>query len=155
MQRMAAKNPSWSDLQLRCVLYWQQTARKQLAVKIETALTALPGYEATWCPEGMGVNVTATLEQVGIILEWPPQQIARQVAFLGMPKTEQRSYRWLDNGEVMLTGDEFATRSTSGERYKPDDPNDIIAVWRPIPADNVGAAYNPYEFIAVRRIVNE
>lgn len=68
----------------KCVLYWQNTARKQLQAKIYAALATLPGYEATWCPEGMGVNVTETLAKAGITLEWPPKQIARQVAFLGI-----------------------------------------------------------------------
>lgn len=69
----------------KCVLYWQNTARKQLQAKIDAALATLPGYEATWCPEGHGVNVTETLAKVGITLEWPPKRIARQVAFLGVP----------------------------------------------------------------------
>lgn len=86
MKRMKERNPGWTDRQLRCVLYWQGTARKQLKAKIEAALATLPGYEATWCPEGMGVNVTLTLKEAGIDLEWPPNKIARQVAFLAKPK---------------------------------------------------------------------
>ena len=88
MSRMAEKHPQWSDRQLRCVLYWQQTARKQLREKILVVMTenpALAGYTDTWCPEGMGVNVTETLAAVGITLEWPPEKIVRQVAFLGYP----------------------------------------------------------------------
>lgn len=82
MTRMAERNPSWTDRQLRCVLYWQPTARKQLSMLIDAALATLPGYEATWCPEGMGVDVTATMQRAGVTLEWPPMRIARQVAFL-------------------------------------------------------------------------
>lgn len=85
MARMATRNPTWSERQLRCVLYWQQTARKQLAAKIEQTLGQLPGYAATWCPEGMGVDVTATLANAGVTLEWPPVHIARQVALLAKP----------------------------------------------------------------------
>jgi hypothetical protein len=90
VERMQAKHPGWSDRQLYCVLYWQNTARKQLKEKIATVLAEqkFVGYEATWCPEGMGVNVTETMQQVGIELEWPPKQIARQVAFIGFPQTE-------------------------------------------------------------------
>lgn len=87
--RMKLRNPTWTDRQLRCVLYWQQTARKQLSEKLEAALAILLGYEATWCPEGMGVNVTATLENAGILLEWPPIRIARQVAFLAKPHSSR------------------------------------------------------------------
>lgn len=85
VKRMAVKNPAWSERQLACVLYWQGTARKQLNAKIQAALDHFPGYVATWCPEGMGVNVTETLAAVGIDLEWPPKQIARQVALLAVP----------------------------------------------------------------------
>lgn len=96
--KMAIRNPSWGERQLRCVLYWQGTARKQLREKIEKVLhspTVLHhgvwttpsslGYEATWCPEGMGVDVTATMERAGIHLEWPIVKIARQVALIGKP----------------------------------------------------------------------
>jgi hypothetical protein len=70
----------------KCVLYWQGAARAALRKKIGAALSTMPGYEATWCPEGHGVNVTETLKNVGIILEWPPKRIACQVAFLGVPR---------------------------------------------------------------------
>lgn len=87
VERMRLKNPDWTDRQLYCVLYWQNTARKQLDEKIQSVLPALSGYEATWCPEGMGVNVTTTLGRAGIRLEWPARKIARQVAFLAFKKT--------------------------------------------------------------------
>lgn len=83
MAKMAIRNPHWSDRQLRCVLYWQGTARKQLRSRIISALISLPGYSATSCPEGQGVDVTATLAATGVWLEWPPVNIVRQVAFLG------------------------------------------------------------------------
>lgn len=85
VERMAARNPGWTDRQLRCVLYWQGTARKQLNQKINALLSPgwFPGYAATICPEGMGVDVTATMAAAGVILEWPPAKIARQVAFIG------------------------------------------------------------------------
>lgn len=73
-----------SDDEAKCVLYWQGKARSQLNRLIKIA--AVPtGYTATWCPEGMGVNVTATLAAVGIHLEWPAVRIARQVALMGVP----------------------------------------------------------------------
>lgn len=86
--RMAASHPTWSDRQLRCVLYWQPRARKELDARIRHALSARScrGYAATWCPEGMGVDVTATMMKAGIHLEWPPAGIARQIAFLAAPK---------------------------------------------------------------------
>ena len=89
--RMRERNPAWSDRQLRCVLYWQSKARKQLASRIDRTLasSSCMGYSMTWCPEGMGVDVTTTLSEVGIDLEWPPIQIVRQVALLGVPRVHR------------------------------------------------------------------
>lgn len=85
--RVAEKNPTWSDRQLRCVLYWQPKARKQLEAKIQHLQRGeLSRYSVERCPEAMGVNVTETLANAGIFLEWPPVQIARQVALFGMLK---------------------------------------------------------------------
>lgn len=76
-----------TDAEAECVLYWQGAARKQLKQCVEKLLSRLPkGYEATQCPEGMGVNVTATLAACGVDLEWPPRNIARQVALVGRLK---------------------------------------------------------------------
>jgi predicted metal-binding protein len=83
VERMRSLHPDWSERQLRCVLYWQAGARKQLKKQIGEALRDMPYYIAETCPEAMGVNVTQTLHQVGIELEWPPVHIARQVALLG------------------------------------------------------------------------
>jgi predicted metal-binding protein len=84
--KMKLKHPTWSDRQLRCVLYWQGSARKQLKAQIRKELVALPGYMVTMTPEGMGVNVTKTMAEVGIILEWPPVHTARQIAFMAERK---------------------------------------------------------------------
>jgi hypothetical protein len=37
----------------------------------------------------MGVNVTETLRLEGIVLEWPPVRIARQVALIAYPNNVQ------------------------------------------------------------------
>jgi predicted metal-binding protein len=85
--RMKAKHPKWSLRQLVCCLYWQRGARKKLKVKIQESLLRLPReYEANACPEAMGVNITATLADIGIVLEWPPVQTVRQVALLGIKR---------------------------------------------------------------------
>ena len=55
----------------------------------EFAFLVQPGHEdfvADYGPEAGGVDVTATLRRAGIRLEWPPRIIARQVAFLGIPR---------------------------------------------------------------------
>jgi len=88
IERMRTLHPDWSDRQLRCVLYWQAGARRELKNKILALreCSQFPvGYVVETCPEAMGVNVTATLLGVGIELEWPPVRIVRQVALLGMP----------------------------------------------------------------------
>ncbi len=81
--RMRASHPGWSQRQLECCLYWQPAARKDLAFKIRQFLFGHPGYTADTCPEAGGVNVTETLRQVGVELEWPPKRIVRQVAIAG------------------------------------------------------------------------
>lgn len=89
MQRMKEKHPRWSDRQCACCLYWQGTVRKQLREEIAYNINRraiFDGYPmtATDCPEAMGVDVTATMKQAGIILEWPPKKIVRKIAFLGV-----------------------------------------------------------------------
>ena len=85
--RMREKNPTWSDRQLYCVLYWQPKARKQLETKIvDLCCGILSDYSAERCPEAMGVNISETLANAGIALEWPPRKVARQVALLGIRK---------------------------------------------------------------------
>jgi predicted metal-binding protein len=85
--KMKEKHPEWSQRQLVCCLYWQGRARKKLKEKILKASSQLPQrYQVTACPEAMGVNITATLSNVGIVLEWPPVKIVRQVALFGVKK---------------------------------------------------------------------
>ena len=83
VRRMKRKHPEWSDRQLVCCLYWQGTARKQLEAEIKRQLDFLEGVRVERCPEAMGLNVTATLAKLGIVLEWPPRKVAHQVAFAG------------------------------------------------------------------------
>lgn len=87
LQQLAVAHPAWSDRQLRCCLYWQPAARKQLYQKVNYVLAQkeFAGYISTMCPEAMGIDVTETMKRIGIILEWPPVQISRQIALLGRP----------------------------------------------------------------------
>jgi len=79
--RMKQKHPNWTRRQLDCCLYWQQGAKKPL--KEHLKLWAMPGSFTTICPEAMGINVTETMKQIGIILEWPPETWTYQVAMGG------------------------------------------------------------------------
>jgi len=92
VEKMKLKHPTWSERQLKCVLYWQGSARKQLNKEVEKWLKypMCGGFESTKCPEGMGVDVTETLKRVGIELEWPVERIARQVVFLGVPLSNNK-----------------------------------------------------------------
>lgn len=90
-QRMKEKHPAWTRRQLDCCLYWQGKVNKRLKRAVEYNLTRFPLFDhakkliATYCPEAMGVNVTETMKNVGINLEWPPEKIVIKVAFVGVP----------------------------------------------------------------------
>ena len=84
VERMKIKQPNWTYRQLSCVLYWQPKARKALKEKVKEALNTHKEYSVTYCPEGMGINVTQTMKNVGVILEWENIKIARQIAFIGV-----------------------------------------------------------------------
>lgn len=82
--RMRKKHSEWSQRQCECCLYWQGTARKHLRKRISNFLTSQPGrLVVIRCPEAMGVNVTATMQSLGLELEWPPRTVAYQVALVG------------------------------------------------------------------------
>lgn len=89
VERMRRIHPTWSKGQLACCLYWQGGVRKLLRVEVTKALghVGCSGQLVTYCPEGMGVDVTATLAAVGVKLEWPPKHIVRKVALIGWRKT--------------------------------------------------------------------
>ena len=90
VDRMREKHPDWSKRQLECCLYWQGTARKKLKELIEIFKKLVPvgtgWYSITTVPEAMGINVTETMKRVGIELEWPPVNVAYQIAMAGDSK---------------------------------------------------------------------
>ncbi len=88
IEKMKAKHPDWSQRQLECCLYWQGGVKKKLRQEVKYNIARTPLFDggklvATDCPEAMGVNVTATMQAVGVILEWPPKVIVRKIAFIG------------------------------------------------------------------------
>lgn len=85
---MRSRHPQWSLRQLRCCLYWQSRARKQLREHLVQFVTRSPGLELTVvaCPEAQGVNVTQTMRNAGIELEWPPVMLTYQIALVGTRK---------------------------------------------------------------------
>ena len=84
-EKMQSRHPDWSDRKLRCCLYWQGTARKQLRLKTESFLLDHPDYLILTCPEGNGVDVDATVKQIGIELQWPAVDYAYKIAMAGVP----------------------------------------------------------------------
>jgi predicted metal-binding protein len=86
--KMRVKHPEWSQRQVECCLYWQGTARKNLREKIRAFIWKHPHYDIVSCPEGAGVNITETMKNAGIELEWPPVNYTYQVALAGIPKGE-------------------------------------------------------------------
>lgn len=83
-------HPEWSDRQVECCLYWQGKARKQLKGEIALFKFKYPEYEIINTPEACGVNVTATMKNTGIILEWPPVNFTYQVVIGGRPHCGKR-----------------------------------------------------------------
>ena len=84
---MKINNPTWTHRQLVCCLYWQSRARKELLLHIKEFYKQYgTQYKVTTCPEAMGVNITDTMKNVGIILEWPPENVTYQIALAGILK---------------------------------------------------------------------
>lgn len=84
--RMRRLHPNWSKRQVECCLYWQGTARKQLKDKIKVFLHLFPRSTIVACPEASGTNLTATMEQIGIKLEWPPVKYTYQIVLAGIAR---------------------------------------------------------------------
>lgn len=84
VRRMKQRHPAWKERQLVCCLYWRQTARAHLDIEIGSFLRDVDEHaHVVKCPEAMGLNVTATMHNIGIDLEWPPVEWVYQVAFAG------------------------------------------------------------------------
>lgn len=81
IEKMRKKQPNWSERQIHCVLYWQNGARSHLSKHIVNFLREHngEGYRIAKCPEAMGVNLTETMKNAGIVLEWMPVNVAYQI----------------------------------------------------------------------------
>jgi len=86
VQRMKSLHPEWSERQVRCCLYWQGKARKQLGFEVDYFLSLHPDMHIIQCPEASGVNVTKTMASINKFLEWPPEKIAYQIVLAGRKK---------------------------------------------------------------------
>lgn len=86
VEKMRSTHPDWSQRMLYNPLYWQGTARKQLRTAAAQVLQYTkthnyPQYTIYYCPEAMGIDVTHTALNIGVILQWPAVTVARQIAF--------------------------------------------------------------------------
>lgn len=96
-KKAKAKHPDWSNRQCGNSRHWQNgvLARLRREVKYNLERSPLFGNSknliATDRPEAMGVNVTETMKNVGVILEWPPVNIVRKIAFIGTPQQSENS----------------------------------------------------------------
>ena len=96
VSKMRAAHPGWKWPQLVCCLYWQGTVRKFLRNHANewmanyaascSGLIQASDIICTEGPEAIGVDVTATMKQLGVQLEWPPKQIVSKVILLGVKK---------------------------------------------------------------------
>ena len=86
VEKMRKRHPDWTDRQLRNVLYWQGTARKRLREIVADFLNGRPDLVANFCPEANGVNLTATMKNIGVELEWMPQVYSWVIAAVGYAK---------------------------------------------------------------------
>ena len=82
-QKMLSLHPKWSDRQVKCCLYWQGKARKQLQNEIRKFRQDHPNNQVLYPPEAYGINITGTMKTIGIKLEWPPINFTYQVAIAG------------------------------------------------------------------------
>lgn len=78
---MKGIQPDWSDYQLRNSRYLQGTDRKNHLVLVKRFIEEYPQLFITTRGEAMGIDVCATLKQIGINLVFPPQEETYRVSF--------------------------------------------------------------------------
>lgn len=95
-QRMKEKHPNWSDKQCRCVLYWQNTPRKELREAIREFTKEYPNTISTLIPEAMGVQVLKTAKGIGIPITAKPLATVYKIALVGYSKNRMTNQTKLD-----------------------------------------------------------
>ena len=86
LKMMKDRHPDWTDPQLRNVRYWQEIARMHLRAEVKKFKEQYPEYTISFGPEAMGINVTETMKNIGIQLEWPPMNYVYKIAIAGVKK---------------------------------------------------------------------
>lgn len=87
MGKMKYIHPNWTERQLRNVLYWQGTSRKQMRQRAKIAQFYGGGDVVLTCPEAHGVNVYATCFYSGLkIQKIKYLTTCRHIALIGFKK---------------------------------------------------------------------
>jgi len=94
IQTMQTAHPSWSERQLKCVLYWQGQVRAIQRQQIANFRQHHPDIVFTQLPEAMHLNILLTLRRLKIDFETKPKKKVLKVALVGylnpdyLPKLE-------------------------------------------------------------------
>lgn len=108
--RMLKKHPNWTRRQQDCCLYWQGSVNKRLRINVAHHITRHVLFDnnkfliVTYVPEAMAVNVTETMKNAGVELEWPPENKVIKVAFIGCPACELAKRELSQNGRCSKAG---------------------------------------------------
>lgn len=89
MCKMKINNPTWSEAQQRCCLYWQNHVRKQLRKYCAAYVMEIPGTVFTLVPEAMGVNVFRTARRIKIPIMKDPETVYK-IALIGYTPRPRR-----------------------------------------------------------------
>lgn len=89
VEKMRSKFPKWTERQCRCVLYWQETSRKQMRERAKLAQWITGADRVLTCPEAYGVNVYATCLIAGRKLQRIKHlTTCRHIALIGFKKVD-------------------------------------------------------------------
>jgi len=84
IEKMRKRHPHWTEYQLRNVLYWQPTSKKQMKERSAKARWIIGTEVALYLPESHGVHVYATAFHSGLKLEKIKDiKTNRHIALLG------------------------------------------------------------------------
>ncbi len=77
--------PTWTEYEIKNSRHWQNGVISQHEAEIEKFYNIYGREYIAITPEALGVDVTATLKEVGIYLEWPPEEITHRISFAAIP----------------------------------------------------------------------
>ncbi|KKS02979.1 MAG: hypothetical protein UU64_C0004G0038 [candidate division WWE3 bacterium GW2011_GWF2_41_45] len=86
VEKKECEHPDWTPRALENPRHWQGHVRAILKDLCQEKCKDFPGYVSITNAEAMGVNLTETCRNVGIILEWPPRRVVYQVSLLAKSK---------------------------------------------------------------------